>query len=828
MYANGNPLIKESFMKYTNLELLKLASYLARHDVVFNRLPQYPVEISEDHCPSDSEQSEECASPPTPGNKQQTLPLKTSSSTLRADSPPVRDTGLDPSQRKPLYAPTDRQLNATKLDSGILTEQVTKNPYLPSDKGGAFMRGRFPQQLATSKGLLRSCVRPLCRKGPQSEKVSLSVRWADRDATARQHKRDVYQTCRFRSQANSRPHRDLSILSSYLKRLGSGGSLGDQVDELKIMRRPEFNPVCREEERNLRFQLCRNSDADRQYSAAVAFFKKWEGTLTTNSPNKAAKPSISSSQIQPDDFISDSSSASTDSIGRFISRRTKQRYSFKHQFRALPDRKQNPRRSSKVTQFNFHSMECSTPKMTDSNFDQLPAPSIYEVLRLPIGVHRRLLEGNKIARTTHEEHWRQVGLQLGAPESFFVPIVFDRLTDEIVDSCIEAGARAIESLFDNIIDELVHFELRTSSSCGSCSNVDMCQSPVRQPSNLDPLLAPAPEIVFDYNRLNELSHDRIHTNFLIDEEAGKKTSGRFILSRSRPTQCSLSKRDSRTIMCSREKSDYKKHATKTETEKRLASGNESTSHGANDPKSPAMLANVPEGVENASSVHKCQKTIENVCSLENLHCFDNAPADKWNSETALSSSGSKPKSSLFSERIIKDCSVESPANAISKSKEFGSANSETSESVRPTSEATSPAENPCTPEEIRVQNSGSTPYQPPPTASDEIITSSDPNRAKIKSVLVACLRLETLKEYHCHLLSLSSPKPIKLKKTPSIDLASSLTGTLIPDISTPDVSISSDIKPIEKVSSSSNLNSASGSAAGDRYEEDFESSGESC
>uniref|UniRef100_A0A5K3EIX8 Rho-GAP domain-containing protein n=2 Tax=Mesocestoides corti TaxID=53468 RepID=A0A5K3EIX8_MESCO len=800
------------------------------------------------------------------------------------------------------------------------------------------MRGRFPQQLATSKGLLRSCVRPLCRKGPQSEKVSLSVRWADRDATARQHKRDVYQTCRFRSQANSRPHRDLSILSSYLKRLGSGGSLGDQVDELKIMRRPEFNPVCREEERNLRFQLCRNSDADRQYSAAVAFFKKWEGTLTTNSPNKAAKPSISSSQIQPDDFISDSSSASTDSIGRFISRRTKQRYSFKHQFRALPDRKQNPRRSSKVTQFNFHSMECSTPKMTDSNFDQLPAPSIYEVLRLPIGVHRRLLEGNKIARTTHEEHWRQVGLQLGAPESFFVPIVFDRLTDEIVDSCIEAGARAIESLFDNIIDELVHFELRTSSSCGSCSNVDMCQSPVRQPSNLDPLLAPAPEIVFDYNRLNELSHDRIHTNFLIDEEAGKKTSGRFILSRSRPTQCSLSKRDSRTIMCSREKSDYKKHATKTETEKRLASGNESTSHGANDPKSPAMLANVPEGVENASSVHKCQKTIENVCSLENLHCFDNAPADKWNSETALSSSGSKPKSSLFSERIIKDCSVESPANAISKSKEFGSANSETSESVRPTSEATSPAENPCTPEEIRVQNSGSTPYQPPPTASDEIITSSDPvrcttspansygsnlaekvrpsskvdsstihtcigvlesrcNSSSCEEVLssltnesvgnkweekqsyssfrksenfskelpdtikisvepcedqVSVSRLSTtgdpkgvplsplkspigqnISDYLSVTLpstseGLSSPKPIKLKKTPSIDLASSLTGTLIPDISTPDVSISSDIKPIEKVSSSSNLNSASGSAAGDRYEEDFESSGESC
>lgn len=38
----------ESFVEYSNPELLQLASYLARHDVAFNNLPQYPTENSED------------------------------------------------------------------------------------------------------------------------------------------------------------------------------------------------------------------------------------------------------------------------------------------------------------------------------------------------------------------------------------------------------------------------------------------------------------------------------------------------------------------------------------------------------------------------------------------------------------------------------------------------------------------------------------------------------------------------------------------------------------------------------------------------------------
>ncbi len=61
MASNRGDLQENAFLKYTNMELLQVASYLARHDVAYGHLPEYPTEEStakEEHVCEVSTESE--------------------------------------------------------------------------------------------------------------------------------------------------------------------------------------------------------------------------------------------------------------------------------------------------------------------------------------------------------------------------------------------------------------------------------------------------------------------------------------------------------------------------------------------------------------------------------------------------------------------------------------------------------------------------------------------------------------------------------------------------------------------------------------------------
>lgn len=130
----------------------------------------------------------------------------------------------------------------------------------------------------------------------------------------------------------------------------------------------------------------------------------------------------------------------------------------------------------------------------------------------------------KAAESAHSERWKAIGLLKDAPNGVSVPLVCDWLADEIVEACIQAGARAIESLSDDLVDELIRHELGTStSSWGSNSFEEFCQAAsFKEPTRLHDILAP-PHTV-DLNKI--LTTPTPPTNTVENPECNVRTSAK--------------------------------------------------------------------------------------------------------------------------------------------------------------------------------------------------------------------------------------------------------------------------------------------------------------
>ncbi len=129
----------------------------------------------------------------------------------RTYSPPVRDTDPIPRQRKPLHAPTERQLMASQasklrqlinqskaalatLDSEIIVERNTSMSQRPPSARTEPSYRPAPQKRPTSSGgLLRPCVRSLGGKAGIGRRKQPTVRWAGDRNRASHSEPNIYR-----------------------------------------------------------------------------------------------------------------------------------------------------------------------------------------------------------------------------------------------------------------------------------------------------------------------------------------------------------------------------------------------------------------------------------------------------------------------------------------------------------------------------------------------------------------------------------------------------------------------------------------------------------
>ena len=135
--------------------------------------------------------------------------------------------------------------------------------------------------------------------------------------------------------------------------------------------------------------------------------------------------------------------------------------------------------------------------------------TLYHLLRLPVHQYRRFSTLSRAAKVSHDERWRRSGL---LKETFPISRICDFLVEDIVGACVEAGTGLIDSLLDSVVDEILRCELATSSHWDSFSGLS--DSP--QPTSLHDLFRP----FFGYSVECNLSHDIPKESYTVETYSG--------------------------------------------------------------------------------------------------------------------------------------------------------------------------------------------------------------------------------------------------------------------------------------------------------------------
>ncbi|KAL5962806.1 hypothetical protein TSMEX_009463 [Taenia solium] len=519
--------VREPSVEYSNPELLKLASYLAQHDVAFNNLPQYPAESSEDQDAKSIKEVEPIIKLKSRREVSNRLPP-------RIHSPPVRDINLNYPHRKPLHAPTECQLNAAKasqlrqlinkskaallnLDSEISAGRAGVDLQMPSSGSRMSARYHLPRRAVAPSGVLKPCVRILNNKGTRKARRPALERWDTETVNA-------YRKAPHHS-ARSGTH-DTNLLSLYLKRLALGSSFEGQVEDLQRSYLAQSCKSLRADSPRVDTVLDFRPQKDFQHQRKcppelVAFLKKWGDSLKIRDPNESKGICTSPSRGRFYDSLSNSSSTSTDSIEKFIRNHSKQQVSYQNQLLKTTEVERNRHNSPKMYHSEYFSRAQSAPKVKTSLTEKHSITSAYQTLRLPVEQYRRLLTYSGTAEAVHEKRWRRDF----PSNTTSLSHLCDWLAEEIVDSCVEAIANLIDCFSNDVIDEIFRHELVTSSSSPWGSFSGVAGSPqLRQASTLQPLLMSIPSEAPIELTQQEMTSGKCSSNQEPDE--GKKPTSK--------------------------------------------------------------------------------------------------------------------------------------------------------------------------------------------------------------------------------------------------------------------------------------------------------------
>ncbi|KAM7540991.1 hypothetical protein Aperf_G00000037051 [Anoplocephala perfoliata] len=747
--------VQERFLSYSKPELLQIASYLAQHDVAFNNIPEYYTENSADQSVRDHKsesiiQKEKPKDPP---------PAKFPP---KSYSPPVRDTGVEIPSRKPLHAPTERQLIATqashlrqlinksraallKLDNEILAERSDLSLRRPDLSDVRLPMPRFlPRQPAASSGVLKPSVRILGDKRIRKPKRPLATAHTPLDKVPR---------------VTPKPQasRDMKILSSYLKKLALEADAREQPDNLQ---KTEIHQPKNIDKGSADYQRGSCSPSRQQYPPGLAtFLEKWGSKLSLSDVKETRGVYISSTHRRSPENSPDLSSTSTDSIGEFIRRHTKCR---------------KPYRNSSGKNKKTKQVRLKSPPETINELKEDEAP--YRTLRLPVEQHQKFLTRRRTAEVAQANRWSQSDLlsSCNSGENIDLIQLCDWLAEEIVDTCIEANANLIDSLSNGVIDELLHNELAISASSSWSSFSGLARSPQpREPSSVN---QPLPS--------NSKTHHSIESKTM-------KTATKL---KDDPVHKSELQQPSQTtpkmISPIAELIAPANVLTPQKKDRQIASDSDSTEQApeikltnANSSVHEPMIAGDGSLVE--ESVAECSKGKSNQQSVERFSTPEEMRLKNSESDTM-------PHKLTGRQQSIKSASEDSDTSIPSRvSSRKGSELSEEKSSLQDDSIS---FRNKAPMATNRSQSPDSKKSTLPSIPNDSPLITSD---------------------------GLSTPKPVTLhNRVFSLDLITSLTSSSIPDIDTPDVSISSSNGTIQEDNASP---SSAGAPSCHVYEDDFES-----
>ncbi|VDN96829.1 unnamed protein product [Rodentolepis nana] len=487
MAENGTVRVQERFRAYSKPELLQLASYLAQHDVAFNNLPIYPTDKSADD--DLNIQIQKDPKPIVKKEKPKNVPPKPST---RSHSPPVRDTGIDVPLGKPLYAPTERQLNATqeshlrqliskskaallKLDREILAERSDLSFNKRRDLSEPSMIQRLSKRPNAPTGVLKPRVRALGDKGAPKTR---------RPTSGRKVTRSIKNSANLSSQHAPDPpsSHDTRILSAYLKRLAlEKGSQGQENFQLTDTNQPKEPPKGSNElNAHQNYAETSNIHYKQQYPPGLlTFLEKWGSKLDKSDYKEAGRPQVHFDNDEQLDSSTASTSTSTDSISQFIRRHAKHnKQPHKLKSRSAVN-KSIPVKSINASKSKNTSVERSSLKMVNElKEDETP----YRILRLPVEQYQQILTMSKIGEVANAGRYNCKTLlsshKLEKPHG--IVQVSEALSEEIGSACVESVAKLFENLSNEVINELLQSELAISTSPWS-SFSGISESPQQMP-----------------------------------------------------------------------------------------------------------------------------------------------------------------------------------------------------------------------------------------------------------------------------------------------------------------------------------------------------------
>nr|CDS33092.1 hypothetical protein HmN_000090900 [Hymenolepis microstoma] len=484
MEEDGIVRVQERFRTYSKPELLQIASYLAQHDVAFNNLPVYPTEKSDDDYLNI--QIEKDPKPIVKKEKPKNTSLKPST---RSHSPPVRDTGIDVPLGKPLYAPTERQLNATqeshlrqlinrskaallKLDREILAERSDLSFNKQKDLFEPLRTQRLLKRPIAPTGVLKLRVRALGDKGAQKIRRPTSGRKANRATN---------DSLNLPSQnvPNPQSSHDTRILSAYLKRLAlEKGSQRQENLQLIDANQPKKSPKS-SVELNVSHNCAETSTIhhEQQYPPGLlAFLEKWGSKLDSSDYKEAGRPQVHFDNDEQLESSTVSTSISTDSISQFIRKHAKHNKLPRKLRSRSALNKSGPLKSINALKPKKTSVEQSTVKtVSELKEDETP----YRILRLPVEQYQQILTMSKTEEVINADRYNCKTLlsshKLEKPHG--IVQVSEALSEEIGGACVGAIANLVENLSNELINELLRSELAISTSSSWSSFSGISESP---------------------------------------------------------------------------------------------------------------------------------------------------------------------------------------------------------------------------------------------------------------------------------------------------------------------------------------------------------------
>ncbi|KAM3182087.1 hypothetical protein ACTXT7_013114 [Hymenolepis weldensis] len=493
-------LLPNRFRPYSKPELLQLASYLARHDVAFNNLPVYSTEEGD----GDDRNIEIQQEPKSSAKKEKpkNAPVKPPT---RSHSPPVRDTGIDVPTRKPLYAPTERQLNAAKashlrqlinksktallkLDREILAERSDLSLNERKDLIEPSVIQRHLKCPIAPTGVLKPKVRALGHKGARKTRRPTSGKWVTKtiSPTLHQHSRHAF---------DPQSSRDTKMLSTYLKRLALEKGYKGQEEDFQLLHvdQPK-KPKRSSADLNIHRNYIETSTIhyEQQYPPGlIAFLEKWGSKLDNSSYKGVRRPQVHFTSNGQLESSTESASNSTDSISEFIRRHANHnKPPQKLKSRSTENESDLLKSTNALKSMKTSVVRNSSRMISELNEDETP----YRILRLPVEQYQQLLARSKTEEVVSADRCNYENLSFHKSEKPpGIVQVCASLSEEIVNACVEASANLVDNLSNEVINELLRSELAISTSSSWSSFSGISESPQQmRPPDVKQLIIPVP------------------------------------------------------------------------------------------------------------------------------------------------------------------------------------------------------------------------------------------------------------------------------------------------------------------------------------------------